>query len=81
MEKLTTENGKTFIDLGMQDRKIKPFVNLLFAPFKFMWNTITLPYWMVDEKLMSVFKKAKPKKATTDIEALAKSFDRITRKL
>lgn len=80
MEKLTTENGKTFIDLGMQDRKIKPFVNLLFAPFKFMWNTITLPYWMVDEKLMSVFKKAKPKKATTDIEALAKSFDRITRK-
>ena len=80
MEKLTTENGKTFIDLGMQDKKIKPFVNLLIAPFKFIWNTVTLPYWMIDEKLMGVFRKAKPKNAPKDIEALAKSFDRIAAK-
>lgn len=80
MEKLTTENGKTFIDLGMQDKKIKPFVNLIIAPFKFIWNTVTLPYWMIDEKLMGVFRKAKPKNPTKDIEALAKSFDRIAAK-
>lgn len=80
MEKLTTKDGETFIDLGNQDKKIKPFVNLFIAPFKFMWNTVTLPYWMIDEKLMGVFRKAKPKSAPKDIEALAKSFDRIAAK-
>ena len=83
-------NGKEIIDLGSKDRSIpinlyikkfdlnvKPFVNFVIAPFKFMWNTVTLPYWMVDEKLLGVFKKAKPKAPQKDIEALAKSFDRI----
>ena len=83
-------NGKEIIDLGSKDRtlllkffgkeidlNVKPFVNFVIAPFKFMWNTVTLPYWMVDEKLLSVFKKSKPKTPTKDIEALAKSFDRI----
>jgi hypothetical protein len=44
-----------------------------------MWNTITLPYWMIDEKLLGVFKKAKPKPSSKDINELAKSFDRIAR--
>lgn len=56
---------------------IKPLVDFVIAPFKFMWNTVTLPYWMVDEKLMNVFRKAAPKSATKDIDALAKSFDKI----
>lgn len=80
LEKLTTIDDKSYIDLGNKDKKVKPFVNLLIAPFKFMWNTVTLPYWMIDEKLMSVFRKSKPKNAPKDIEALAKSFDRIARK-
>lgn len=89
-----TINGKDIIDLGSRDRTIplnffgkhfdlnvKPLVNFVIAPFKFMWNTVTLPYWMVDEKLMGVFRKAKPKSGQTkDIEALAKSFDRICTK-
>lgn len=72
-----TVDGKTFIDLGSKDKKVKPLVNFVIAPFKFMWNTVTLPYWMVDEKLMGVFRKAKPKAPAKDIDALAKSFDRI----
>ena len=75
---LKTIDGKQVIDVGSKDKKIKPLVNFVIAPFKFIWNTITLPYWMVDEKLMSVFRKAKPKPSTKDIEALAKSFDRIS---
>lgn len=75
---LRTIDGKQVIDLGSKDKKIKPLVNFVIAPFKFIWNTVTLPYWMVDEKLMSVFRKAKPKPSTKDIEALAKSFDRIS---
>lgn len=74
---IKTVDGKTFIDLGSKDKKVKPLVNFIIAPFKFMWNTVTLPYWMVDEKLMSVFRKAKPKAPAKDIDALAKSFDRI----
>ena len=76
---LKSENGKMIIDLNNRDKKIKPFVNFIIAPFKFMWNTITLPYWMIDEKLMSVFRKAKPKKKMKDIEALSNSFEKISK--
>lgn len=76
---LKTENGKTFIDLEKRDKKVKPFVKFVIAPFKFMWNTVTLPYWMIDEKLMSVFRKANPKPKMKDIEALANSFEKISK--
>ena len=76
---LKTVNGKNIIDLGEKDKKVKPFVNFIIAPFKFLWNTITLPYWMIDEKLMSVFRKSKPKKGMTDIQALANSFEKISK--
>ena len=76
---LITEDGKRIIDLGKKDKKVKPLVNFVIAPFKFMWNTITLPYWMIDEKLMSVFRKAKPKSPTKDITALANSFEKISK--
>ena len=75
----TTADGKQFIDMGMKDKGIKPLVNFVIAPFKFAWNTITLPYWMIDEKLMSVFRKAKPKGGPKDIDALARSFDKISK--
>lgn len=44
-----------------------------------MWNTITLPYWMIDEKLMGVFRKGKPSKPVKDIQALANSFEKISK--
>ena len=85
---LKTADGKKIIDLGTKDKtvkifnkdlNVKPFVNFVIAPFKFMWNTVTLPYWMIDEKLMGVFRKSKPKSAPKDIQALANSFQKICR--
>ena len=73
----TLEDGTKVIDLGNKDKKIKPLVNFIIAPFKFMWNTVTLPYWMIDEKLMNIFRKAKPKSPMKDIQALANSYDKI----
>lgn len=70
-------DGKKVIDFGTKDKKVKPLVNFVIAPFKFMWNTITLPYWMIDEKLMSVFRKSKPKAPMSDLSAVAQSFDKI----
>lgn len=72
------EDGTEILDFGMKDKKIKPLVNFIIAPFKFVWNTITLPYWMIDEKLMGVFRKApKIAKKSTELDALANSFNKI----
>lgn len=73
-------NGKRVLDLGIKDKKIKPLVNFVIAPFKFMWNTVTLPYWMIDEKIGNLFRKAKPKSPAKEIDALAKSFGKISEK-
>lgn len=73
-------NGKQVLDLGVKDKKIKPAVNFVIAPFKFMWNTVTLPYWIIDEKIGNLFRKAKPKKAPKEVEYLAKSIEKITKK-
>lgn len=54
----TAQNGET-ISLGAKDKKIKPLVNFVIAPFKFAWNTVTLPYNLV-MKVVNVFVK-KPK--------------------
>lgn len=75
----TLKDGREIIDLKEKDRAIQPLVKFLVAPFKFIWNTVTLPYWMVDEKLMSVFRKSKPGKSVKDIEALANSFEKISK--
>ena len=82
-------NGVEFLDLGTRDKvfkvfgkevSVKPFVNFVIAPFKFMWNTVTLPYWMIDEKIGNLFRKAKPKSMPRDIDALATSFAKISKK-
>lgn len=52
------QNGE-FINLGAKDKKIKPLVNFVIAPFKFAWSTVTLPYNLV-MKVVNVFVK-KPK--------------------
>lgn len=73
-------DGKDVLDFGMKDKKVKPLVNFFIAPFKFMWNTVTLPYWMIDEKIGNLLRKAKPKSAPKEIDALVKSFDKICNK-
>ena len=45
-----------FVNLGVKDKKIKPLVNFVIAPFKFAWNTVTLPYNLV-MKVVNVFAK------------------------
>ena len=73
-----TKDGIELLDFGKKDKKVKPLVNFVIAPFKFLWNTITLPYWMIDEKILNVFRKTpKIKKPTTDLDVLANSFDKI----
>ena len=73
-------DGKQVLDLGMKDKKVKPAVNFVIAPFKFMWNTVTLPYWMIDEKIGNLFRKSKPKSIAKEIDSLSKSIEKITKK-
>ncbi len=87
--KSAIKEGTDYLDLGIRDKifkvfgkevSVKPFVNFVIAPFKFMWNTVTLPYWVVDEKIGNLFRKAKPKSLPKDIDALATSFGKISKK-
>lgn len=48
-----TKDGK--INLGDKDKKIKPLVNFIIAPFKFILNTLKLPY-NISEKLIGAIK-------------------------
>ena len=73
-------DGKQVLDFGVKDKKVKPLVNFVIAPFKFMWNTVSLPYWMIDEKIGNLFRKAKPKLAPKEIDSLVKSFGKISKK-
>ena len=54
------------ISLGARDRKIKPLVNFVIAPFKFAWNTISLPYRLVDKGLKAFSKKQATVKLALD---------------
>ena len=87
--KSAIKEGTDYLDLGIRDKifkvfgkevSVKPFVNFVIAPFKFMWNTVTLPYWVVDEKIGNLLRKAKPKSLPKDIDALATSFGKISKK-
>ena len=60
----TSQNGE-FVNLGSKDKKIKPLVNFVIAPFKFAWNTVMLPYNLL-MKVVNVFAK-KPKTLKLDI--------------
>ena len=82
------ENG--LLHFGARDKKIKPLVNFVIAPFKFIYNGVTLPYRLVDKAVKSVLPKAKPQNMTPeeitksinkkDIEALAKTIENIGKK-
>ena len=80
--KHTNVEEKT-ISLGVKDKKIKPAVNFVLAPFKFIWKYGTLPYKMANdavEMVIKLFSKGAPKavsKEPNEISALAKSVDNI----
>ena len=52
------KNADGSISLGARDKKIKPFVNFVIAPFKFAWSTVTLPYRLVDKGIKAFSKKS-----------------------
>lgn len=75
----TARNADGSISLGVKDKKVKPLIDFVIAPFKFVWNTITLPYKLVDKGVKAAINKKEPKAPVKDIEALAKSIEKIGR--
>lgn len=85
----TTMDGN-LINLGKKDKKIKPLVNFVIAPFKFAWNTVTLPFNLVMKVVkpvqkylnkgnvsQEVAKNSIEELRKSDIASLAKSIDNI----
>ena len=73
-------NADSSISLGSRDKKIKPFINFIIAPFKFAWSTITLPYRLVN-KAINAFTKQPPKvKVSIDdkhtLEVIAQNMEK-----
>ena len=88
-EKLIDKEG--MLHLGPRDKKyIKPIVNFVIAPFKFMANAVTLPYRLTDKLVKAVRKKPvppvkSPKEIAEEInrknvEVLAKTVENIGKK-
>lgn len=68
------------VHLGAKDKKQKPVIDFVIAPFKFLFNTVKLPYSLTDRAL-KMFNKSKPKPADSSkdaIKALATSIDKIS---
>ena len=86
---LVDENG--LIHLGSKNKKyVKPAVNFVIAPFKFVFNAVTLPYRLAD-KFVKLFIKKPPLAPKTaeelaqdlkkkDVEVLAKTIESIGKK-
>lgn len=51
--------NEEFINLGTKDKKIKPLVNFVIAPFKFAWNTVALPYNLTMKVVNAFIRKPK----------------------
>lgn len=79
------------IHLGSKDRRYaKPAVNFVIAPFKFAFNTVTLPYRLVDKAVKLFMKKPQPAAKTAeeiskgiakkDLEVLSKTIENIGKK-
>ena len=75
----TATNADGTVSLGKKDKKVKPFVNFVLAPFKFIWKYGSMPYKFVDDAIQSLGKKGAKKapKVAPDISALSKSVDNI----
>lgn len=69
------------IHLGEKDKKIKPFVNFVIAPFKFAKNIITMPYRLTQRLLGAMMPRVKKEeKLPEDVKSLAMSIDKIMTK-
>ena len=72
-----TRNADGTISLGMRDKKGKPAVDFVIAPFKFIWNAVTLPYRLVDKAISGIINKKDPLKGAKGLESFAKNIQRL----
>lgn len=54
-----SSQNEDYVNLGSKAKKIKPVVNFVIAPFKFAWNTVTLPYNLTMKIVNPFIKKPK----------------------
>ena len=84
----TVTDSKGIIHLGSKNKRyVKPAVNFVIAPFKFAFNTVTLPYRLVNKAVNLVMPKHKAAAKTAeqlakelskkDVEILAKTIENI----
>ena len=68
------------VNLGVRDKKVKPFVDFFITPFSFMWSVVKFPY-KIANSVVELFMKKAPKSQksmdTLNMEAVSKSFDKI----
>lgn len=81
ISKEITQDG--LIHLGAKDKGIKPLVNFVIAPFKFIYNTIKLPYTLSEKIIKSAIKpKSEPKDLEKlKIKALSQSLIKIEKEM
>ena len=60
--------------LGRIDKKIKPAVDFVIAPFKFMWGAIKFPYHIVNTIVGTLSKQTKKSKETSIVKMMTKSL-------
>lgn len=73
-----------YVHLGQKDKKIKPFVDFVVAPFKFIFGVVKFPYEITNKVVQLLIKdKNITKEALSvdkkDIKALATSIDKLTK--
>ena len=82
--------GNEVIDLGGKSKKIKPLIKFVVAPFKFVWNAVTLPYNLTENLVKIVSRKSVKPKTTADIakeisnntyKTFSKSVERIAKEI
>ena len=60
--------------LGKTDKKIKPAVDFVIAPFRFVWATLKFPYTIVNNVVGLIAKDKKPQKAVSTLDIMTKSI-------
>lgn len=72
-----TRNSDGTISLGLRDKKWKPAVDFVIAPFKFICNAITLPYRLVDNAIKGAINKKDPLKGVKELEKFSKNIETL----
>ncbi len=72
-----TRNSDGTISLGARDKKVKPAIDFVIAPFRFAWNAVTLPYRLVDKGIKGALNKKDPLKSAKGLQDFAKDIEKL----